>query len=292
MSSKEASIADGSVDPTYVAARRILLDALEVLAPHGDAVILAGAQAVYLHTGNAEIAIAPYTTDGDLALDPRRLKDIPKLEAAMIDAGFRPHLADGHAQPGIWVASTSAAGEEIIVPIDLIVPEGFASGGGRRAACLGDHGAKAARRAVGLEAALIDHSTMRIGALEPEDERSFQAEVAGPAALLIAKAHKLHDRIASGRTARIDDKDAADVVRLMQTADPGEIGATLRVLEAHEVAGTPTTSAIGYIEEMFGRRAGPGIEMASRALRTAVPQERVQALCTGFVAALRGSERT
>lgn len=289
MSNEEAAIADRSVDPTYVAARRILLDALEVLAPHGDAVILAGAQAVYLHTGNAEIAIAPYTTDGDLALDPRRLKDMPKLETAMIAAGFSPQPVDGHAEPGIWVASTSAAGKEIIVPVDLIVPEGFASGGGRRAARLGDHGTNAARRAVGLEAALIDHSTMRIGALEPDDERSFQTEVAGPAALLIAKAHKLHDRIASGRTARIDDKDAADVVRLMQTGDPGEIGATLRVLEAHEVAATPTISAVGYIEEMFGRRAGPGIEMASRALRTAVPQERVQALCTGFVAALRAA---
>ena len=38
------------LDARYVAARRVLLDALTVLAPHGDAVILAGAQAVYLHT--------------------------------------------------------------------------------------------------------------------------------------------------------------------------------------------------------------------------------------------------
>jgi hypothetical protein len=38
------------VDARYVAARRVLLDALTALAPHGDAVILAGAQAIYLHT--------------------------------------------------------------------------------------------------------------------------------------------------------------------------------------------------------------------------------------------------
>jgi hypothetical protein len=47
------------LDARYVAARRVLLDALTVLAPHGDAIILAGAQAVYLHTGAADLAIAP-----------------------------------------------------------------------------------------------------------------------------------------------------------------------------------------------------------------------------------------
>jgi hypothetical protein len=57
-------------DEAYVAARRVLLDALTVLAPHGDAIILAGAQAVYVRTGAADLAVAPYTTDGDLVLNP------------------------------------------------------------------------------------------------------------------------------------------------------------------------------------------------------------------------------
>lgn len=34
--------------PEYVAARRVLLDVLEALRPHLDAVVLVGAQAVYL----------------------------------------------------------------------------------------------------------------------------------------------------------------------------------------------------------------------------------------------------
>lgn len=288
MSGDGAFTPDRSTDPIYVAARRVLLDALAALAPHGDAVILAGAQAVYLHTGSADIAVAPFTTDGDLALDPRLLRDLPKLEAAMIEAGFRLQIIDGHPEPGIWVANTIAASEEIVVPVDLIVPEGFATGGGRRGARLTGHGAKAARRAVGLEAALVDHSTMTIEALEPEDGRSFQVQVASPAALLVAKAHKLHDRIVSGRASRVDDKDAADVVRLMQTSNPSEVGLAFRVLEADEVARNPTQAALGYIEEMFGQRGRPGIEMASRALRTAVPQERVQAICIAFVAVLRG----
>lgn len=47
------------VDPIYIEARRVLLDALTALAPQGAAVIVAGAQAVYLRTGDADIAVAP-----------------------------------------------------------------------------------------------------------------------------------------------------------------------------------------------------------------------------------------
>ena len=118
-----------TVDPRYVAARRVLLNALEALAPHGPAVIVAGAQAVYLRSGAIEITI----------------------------------------------------------PVDLIVPEGASPLGGRRGARLGRHGNRAARRAVGLEAALVDHSTMTVAALEPGDDRSLDVEVAGEAALLVRR---------------------------------------------------------------------------------------------------------
>jgi len=50
--------------PEYVVARRVLLDALEALGGHCDALILVGAQAVYLHTGAASFAVAEHTTDG------------------------------------------------------------------------------------------------------------------------------------------------------------------------------------------------------------------------------------
>jgi hypothetical protein len=64
----------GDPDPLYVAARRVLLDALEAIEPHLGALVLVGAQAAYLHAGEADLAVAPYTTDGDLALDPTRLE--------------------------------------------------------------------------------------------------------------------------------------------------------------------------------------------------------------------------
>lgn len=74
--------------PLYVAARKVLLDALLALAAHSGAVILRGAQAVYLHAGEADLAVAPYTADGDLTLDPSLLHDAPLLEVAMRRANF------------------------------------------------------------------------------------------------------------------------------------------------------------------------------------------------------------
>jgi len=277
-------------DPRYVAARRVLLDALEALAPHGRAVIVAGAQAVYLHTGLSEIGIAPYTTDGDLALDPALLGDEPELEAAMRNAGFellepRP----GRPEPGVWVATATVDGERLLIPVDLIVPEGAASGGGRRGARLGPHGRRAARRAVGLEAALVDHSSMTVAALDVADTRSFEVEVAGPAALLVAKAHKIQDRLGSARPGRLDDKDAADVYRLMQATSPIEIAERLAELRRHEIAGPATEAAIAYLAELFGRRNGEGVRMATRALRLAIPEAQVSTLATSYIERMAGA---
>jgi hypothetical protein len=274
-----------AVDPRYVAARRILLSALEALAPHGSAVIVAGAQAVYLRAGAIDIGVAPYTTDGDLALDPKLLRDAPELAAAMRAAAFYPDLKE----PGIWLATASVEGEEITIPVDLIVPEGAAPPGGRRGARLGPHGNRAARRAVGLEAALIDHSTMTVAALEPGDGRVFAVEVAGEAALLVSKAHKIHDRLASERPGRLEDKDASDVYRLMQTSSPSAIGATLAALREDEIAGPATSAAITYLNELFGRRGAPGIQMATRALRLAIPEAQIATLAPSFITRLLDS---
>ena len=57
-------------DPLYVRARAALLDAVEALGIHRDAIVLVGAQAIYLHTGAADLAVAEYTTDADFAVRP------------------------------------------------------------------------------------------------------------------------------------------------------------------------------------------------------------------------------
>jgi hypothetical protein len=271
-----------AIDPQYVAARRVLLDALEALAEHKDAVIVAGAQAIYLRAGEGEIGIAPYTTDGDLAIDPAALRDEPQIETAMRAAHFTRSLTD----PGTWLATVTVDGIELTIPIDLIVPEGVAPPGGRRGARLGPHGNRAARRAVGLEAALIDHSPMTVGALELSDTRRFEVEVASVTALFVAKAHKIHDRLASKRPGRAEDKDAADIYRLMQTTSPADVAARLAALRGHETAGPVTEAAIGYLVELFGRRNGRGVQMAIRALRVAIPEAQIATLSANYTGRL------
>jgi len=253
--------------------------------------VIAGAQAVYLHTGDGDLAVAPFTTDADLAVDPEQLAPDPLIEAAMTAAGFQLALDGGHVEPGIWTAEVGVAGESLLVPVDLIVPEAAATGGGRRGARLGVHGRRAARRAIGLEAALVDHSQRTITALDPAVERSVDANVAGPAALLVAKAHKIHDRIERGRADRVLDKDAGDVLRLMQTTTPMNVGTTLAELAAHPMAGPASTAALAYLEAQFGRRGRPGIEMAANAMRLAIPAARVEAICTAYTAAMLEAAR-
>lgn len=73
----------------YAVARSVLLDALDALNEQRDAIVLVGAQAIYLHTGDADIAVPAFTTDGDLVVEPSRLKDEPRLAEAMERASSR-----------------------------------------------------------------------------------------------------------------------------------------------------------------------------------------------------------
>lgn len=124
-----------TIDPYYVAARRVLLDALEDLVDHREAIIVVGAQAVYLRTGEANVGVAEYTTDADLAVATDVLADYPLLEEAMgtrFEHALRgPTLAE---EPGVWTRSVEVDGQRIEIPVDLIVPEGMAAPGGERSA--------------------------------------------------------------------------------------------------------------------------------------------------------------
>lgn len=283
------TLRDADLSPEYVEARRVLLDALEALGPQSAALVLAGAQAIYLRAGPQSLAIAEYTTDGDLAVDPTLLKDAPPLGELMKAGGFALAALQGAEEPGIWQAPAEVNGREVMIPVDLIVPAGVAPPGGTRGARLGGHGKRAARKTVGLEAALVDNDLMQIKALDPADRRSSGLRVAGTAALLVAKTHKLHDRIESARKDRLDDKDASDVVRLMQTSSPGAVAKTLSDLLAHASAGPPTEFAIQRFRILFGGRAGGGIEMAAEALRGAMPSDRVRAICLAYTGELYSS---
>lgn len=275
-----------TVDPLHLAARRVLLDALEDLAEHRDAVIVVGAQAVYLRTRVELPGVAEYTTDGDLALASDRLADSPLLEDAM-RIRFSHAGQAGVEEPGVWTQTVEVDGEQVEVPVDLIVPEGIAPPGGTRGARLGVHGKRAARKAVGLEAATIDNDFLLIGSLDQDDHRTIDARVAGPTALLIAKAHKINDRLAEdARPDRLKEKDASDVYRIFLTTPPARVAEVMpSLLDDERVAG-PAQRGIEMLRAQFGARRAPGVELAVRSLRVAVPEDRIRAVCTGFIDAL------
>jgi len=241
----------GVLEPIYVAARKALLDALEALAPHREAIILVGAQAVYLHAGEADLAVAPYTTDGDLALDPRALGPDPQIKEAMEMAGFNLK-----SPPGLWRSQSG-------IQIDLLVPDAV-GGGGNRGARLGAHGNLVARKARGLEAALVDKSEHGITALDPADSRAHRLAVAGPAALLVAKLHKIAERINDPK--RLKPKDALDVLRLLRAVPVAKLAASLTELAGHEVSQVVTTEALGQLRTLFGEASGVGSQLAARAV--------------------------
>ncbi len=254
-------------DPQYVLARKVLLDVLEALVQHRQGIVLVGAQAIYLHVGEADFAVAPYTTDADLTIDPRKIADEPLLEEVLSRAGFR--LEDN---PGAWRSSGGIA-------VDFMVPESL-SGPGRRGANLGAHGRTVARKARGLEAALVDYSYKTIRALEPEDQRVFELAVAGPSALLVAKLHKIGERI--GQANRLDDKDALDVLRLLRGTSLDVMTALMPELLVNDVSREVTSGAMKYLKELFGTQSAKGARMAGQALVPLENPDEISASCVAL----------
>lgn len=126
----------GGPDPLNVRARTVLLDVADALTEQLDALVLVGAQAIYLHTGRADFAVAEYTTDADFCVAPAVLTDAPLLPGLLEARGFLPG-----EHPGAWSSPDG-------IPVDLMIPEALA-GPGSRGARLGPHGQRAARRAKG-----------------------------------------------------------------------------------------------------------------------------------------------
>jgi hypothetical protein len=266
------------------AARAALLDALGALQPHLHAVVVIGAQAIYLHTGGAVVALAETTKDSDIALDTRVLSDTPLLEDAMHQAGF--HLDPSFPQPGSWLNDDG-------IPVDLMVPDSLAGAIGRRGARIPPHSKHAARRATGLEAAVVDHAPMHVAALDPSDSRICKVNVAGPAALLVSKLHKIAER--ADTPDRLVDKDAHDLYRLLVAIPTDQLATALWGLQADPLASEVTRRAIELLDELFA--TGPealGSMMAGRAERgigdPAVVSAAATALAGDLAATLRRLE--
>jgi hypothetical protein len=241
-----------------VHARSALLDALDALEAHRASVVVIGAHAIYVRTAEAPVALAEATKDSDLVIDPRVLDDDPRIEAAMEAGGFHRNLESG--QPGEWL---SPAG----IPVDLMVPERLAGGGKKRSrgARIPPHHKHATRRARSLEAAVVDNDVMDVGSLGPSDGRRHEVRVAGTAALLVAKAHKIGERTMTSPS-RLVDKDAHDVYRILIATETEQLALAFRRLLNDGLSAESTTQAQRYLFDLFA--AGPdqpGSLMAGRA---------------------------
>jgi hypothetical protein len=258
----------GEPDPLYAAARGVLLDALAALGPQRNAIILVGAQAIYLHTGAIELPLAEYTSDADVTLDPHLLRRTPEIESALTAAGF-----SRRRRVGAWVTTREVSGSQVDIEVDLLVPEAV-GGPGRRAARLAGHADQVARKARGLEAALVDKQMMTLRALDAADPRTFNVAVAGPAALLISKLHKIQERLAEREQRRVDDKDALDILRLLQAVPTLDLAQAFRRLLGDAVAAIVTQEALAALKDLFSEARQPGAQMAARAAGPlAVPEE-------------------
>ena len=264
----------GEAPPEYVSARRTLLDVLEALKAHLDAIVLVGAQAIYQFTGDSDLPIAEFTTDADLSINPQLLASTPLLMQAMKDADF--------TQVEDQLRWKSASG----VFVDLMVPDALVEGTSRRSVTnLAEHGPMSARRTRGLEASLEDRERKIISALEVSDIRTFEIWVAGPAALLVAKVIKLTERFDINDPDRVPQKDALDLFRLMQVIPTAELAQRLNRLLQSEVAAPTTTGAIQALARDFARSDAKAPKLAAQA--SGLPRSQRGVLAESFALLVR-----
>jgi hypothetical protein len=244
---------NGETDALYRASRKAILEVFHALEAHRNALTLVGAHALYQFTGASELAIVEFTSDADFTISAQIIAKEPHLEEALLAHGF-----ERHRDVGRWVSPTG-------IPIDLMVPEAIAGPKRKstsRSAVIEGHGRSIARRTKGLEGALVDRVWKTIRDLDDPSSKGIEVWIAGPAALLVAKCHKIFERL--GHRDRLRDKDALDLFRLLQAVETDELAQRVNTLRNSELAGSVTKEAIEQFRVMFSERSAPGIAMAHR----------------------------
>lgn len=207
--------------------RRLLLEAIGVLEPFRESLTVIGAHAVFARVQDTLPDLAMQaTSDADLAVNPAFVTSQPTILSLMEGAGLAVVSPD---RPGIYgYQSESGLPQSSRTTIDLLVPEAYAGAGRRGARIAGQR--NAATRAEGIELAIYDRSSMRLSPLPGDrDLEPVEVMVAGHAALLVAKAFKIRDRVRAyaSRPHRLRQKDSVDIGLLMLTCDPAEAAATM-----------------------------------------------------------------
>jgi hypothetical protein len=202
--------------------RSALLDALSALHQHSEALTIIGAHAVIERTKNhIGVENIESTKDADLGVEPELVaQSSPEISTALAAAGYE---LKNTKHPGIYKQSKPKSGFEDVT-VDLIAPASFCSVG-RRSARISGHEKNSVTRAKGIEMMLIDRDLMTIESLSISDSRTVEAYVAGNAALLCAKSHKVGERLekmeaTNGGRSRLKAKDVLDIYNILCSADP------------------------------------------------------------------------
>ena len=191
-------------------------------------------KALGLSEGESEFADSPFRPTVLPYAAGTGLPTLTDFDAVVLaNVGGSLSVTGAAAIPGSGGTIQNMAGDGVSltnvgsVALDLMVAphQAGATSKSARAARIPPHEKMTARIAHGLEPALIDSTVETIAAFEPTDRRSFRLRVAGPAALLVAKAVKLGERLAQedARPDRVSAKDALDAFRLLQTASAEEL---------------------------------------------------------------------
>ena len=138
----------------------------------------------------------------------------------------------------------------------------------------------------GLEPALVDRTLEPLLALDGTDTRAFEINVAGPSALLVAKLHKIAERVGAGDPGRIDDKDALDVLRLLRGSDGAVLAATIAALARDPLAGDATLASLDHLRDLFGTETAAGPRMAVRATTPLEDAAIIAASCVALASDL------
>jgi len=240
-----------------------------------------GAQAIYVYTGDlSEIQVAAFTLDADLIFNPLKLESEPHIEKMLRGAGFFPQRNDhGGINIGIWERTGATS------TVDLLVPETVVEGG-RRSANLGSQGDNLARRVQGLEAALVDQESHVVASLDDTDPREFEILVAGPAALLVAKAYKINERLQQARRGgrgRQKSKDALDCFRLLRAISTDDLTKRFTRISQDDRSRNATKIALGYLDTLFSTEDGEGARLLADAVGGGYEAEAV-ASCVSLTA--------
>lgn len=259
MSGADTSGSDKSwqLEPELISSRRALITVLAGLAEHRGALTVLGGHAVIEVTRHLPgLPPADTTRDGDVGVIPQLLGDLPRLGERLTELGYEAARPE---RPGVW--SPIAQHDRDIHDrdsVDLIAPmslarDGLVSNRPIRAARVGSHGEAAVSATRGAELSLIDRRLSTLRSFDGGTE--VEAYVAGPTALLCAKAHKLHDRMDPNElrrnAQRLRPKDFADLYRLLLAISPERAAAVFARGAAEPRIASAVTRGYKYLLEIL-----------------------------------------